>query len=122
MFQIVSEGRVVGMVDKPRFIKYKPESNCFVQTDKENAQGVAVMGQAYNLPGHKEIIGCPDAIILEKDGFEILFGNSVKIAKVEEDGLIVSDALIDLDETVNEKITELQDALIELDNKLYEGE
>ena len=115
MYQIITDGKIVGLVDQLRYIKINPTSGALVQANgPEDAQGIAVCGTPYNLLGHNEIPDAVECIAVEKDGFEILFQTGVKLDQVEEDGLIVSDAVFELDNTTNEKITELQDAVFEL--------
>ena len=122
MYQVITDGKVVGLVDRLRYIKVNTKTGALVQANgPEDAQGIAIQGTPYNLLGHSEIPGAPQAIAVEKDGFEILFEKGVKLDRVEEDGIVISDALFDLDETVNTKLTEIQDAIFELDNKIYEG-
>ena len=54
MYILTSEGERT-LCDEPRYIKVNPNSGCFIQAGLEDAQGVAVLGTPYNLPGHTEI-------------------------------------------------------------------
>jgi hypothetical protein len=121
MYQIITNGKIVGLVDSLRYIKVNPTSGAFVQADgPEDAQGIAVNGTPYNLLGHNEISGAPECIAVEKDGFSILFQKGVELDQVKDDSLLISDALFELDESTNEKIVELQDAVMELASSLEE--
>ena len=66
MFKIinVNNGSIVGSTETPHFIK-KSSSGCYIQTDEENAQGVAYENAAYNLQG-RDGIGVEDTVLLVK--------------------------------------------------------
>lgn len=53
MFQIIKDGEIIAIVESPRFIS-KSENGSFVQTDEENAKGIAVNGVPYNLSWNQE--------------------------------------------------------------------
>ena len=55
MYVLTSEGERLIFCEEPRYIKINPNSGCFIQASFEDAQGVAVLSQPYNLPGHTEI-------------------------------------------------------------------
>ena len=73
---IVSNGELVGVCDKPRFVMKNPKSGAYIQTTEENAEGIAVRGTLFNINGKEIIPDAPMAIIREMDGFEMLFDNS----------------------------------------------
>lgn len=56
MYVITSDGERVALCEAPRYIKVNPVSGCYIQADMTEAQGIAVLGQPYNLPGHTEIM------------------------------------------------------------------
>ena len=64
MFKIINtkDGTEIGSTETPRFIK-KKSTGCYIQTDKQNAQGVAYKGTAYNLQG-RDGIGADDTVLL----------------------------------------------------------
>ena len=65
MYRVVklNGGIEIGITEKPYYIKKKASSGAFIPTDKENAQGIAFKGEAYNLQG-KDGIGVDDTVIL----------------------------------------------------------
>ena len=66
MFKIINvkDGKAIGSTEMPRFIK-KSSAGCYIQTDEENAQGVAYENAAYNLQG-RDGIGVEDTVLLVK--------------------------------------------------------
>ena len=102
MYEIISEGQIVSLCDKPCFIKLKPSTGCFIEATAEDEQGVSAGGKPYNLSGHTEItvitydeetetsetIPAPVADVREVDGGEVAFKEGVRIndneVKIEE--------------------------------------
>lgn len=56
MYIITSQNERIALCEAPRYIKVNPQNGCFIQTQETDAQGIAVMGNPYNLPGHTEIM------------------------------------------------------------------
>ena len=97
MYEIISEGQIVSLCDKPRFIKVKPSTGCFIEATVEDAQGVSAGGKPYNLSGHTEItvtnydeetetsetVPAPVADVREVDSGEVAFKEGVRIGKNE---------------------------------------
>ena len=56
MFKIINtkNGTEIGSTENPRYIK-KKDTGCYIQTDRQNAQGIAYKGAAYNLQGRDGI-------------------------------------------------------------------
>ena len=55
MYRLKVNDERLTFCEEPRYIKVNPTSGCFIQATPEDAQGIAVFGQPYNLPGHTEI-------------------------------------------------------------------
>ena len=94
MFKIINtkDGSTIGSTEKLQFIKKKNSTGCYVQTDEENAQGVAYLGTAYNIQG-KDGVGADDTVILiEYDAGTEADKNSAAIAENSAaiDNLIVT--------------------------------
>lgn len=68
MYILTSNGERIGLCSGPRYIKVNPNSGCFVQTQESDAQGIAFNSEAYNLPGHTEIMR--DVFVLTPGGEE----------------------------------------------------
>lgn len=97
MYEIISEGQIVSLCDKPRYIKLKPSTGCFIEATAEDAQGVSAGGKAYNLSGHTEITvtnydeetetsetdPAPVAVVREVDGGEVAFREGARIGENE---------------------------------------
>lgn len=84
MYQIISGGAVVAVCDAPRYIRKNPTSGSFVECPAEWAEGVAVGGAAYNLPGRSHIPGAAEAVVRPVDGGEIIFRTEKEVAAVGE--------------------------------------
>ena len=94
MFKIINtkDGSTIGSTEKLQFIKKKNSTGCYVQTDEENAQGVAYLGTAYNIQG-KDGVGADDTVILiEYDAGTEADKNSAAIAENSAaiDSLVIS--------------------------------
>lgn len=70
MYAVVKGGAVIGIVEKPRFIK-KTEDGVFVETSEGDAQGIALNSTPYNLPGG-EMEGLETVDINEVNGGEYI--------------------------------------------------
>lgn len=97
MYRIISGGKVIALCDAPRYVKVKKESGAFIQCDKDEAEGVAVAGEVYNLEGRATIENAPEAQISVVDG-----------------GLMVFDGYVDKNKYASE-MTALENALCEID-------
>ncbi len=94
MYKIIStkDGSTVGSTEKLYFIKKKESTGCYIQTDEQNAQGVAYLGTAYNIQG-RDGVGADDTVFLiEYDAGTEVDKNSAAIAENSAaiDNLIVS--------------------------------
>lgn len=68
MYKITkTDGADIGYTDSVIYIKIA-SNGCFIQTDKQNAIGVAYAGTPYNLFGHNEIPGVDEVMVVEQDG------------------------------------------------------
>lgn len=114
MFQLIdSAGEVVARVDKPRYIRQKP-NGVFVRCDEDDAEAIAVHGRRYSIWGRAPLPETDTVTIVEIDGAEVLSG----IERITEanSGSVANliDAAFDLD--VDREF--IIDALFELDKRL----
>lgn len=118
MHKIISNGEIIALCDVPRYIRRKAETGAYVEATAEDAQGIAVMGAPYNLPGHDEITStqladeetgetetviAPEAYAVEVDGGEIAFRQDERIAEVDETSTTGLMAVTDLYEELLDK-------------------
>lgn len=118
MVKIISEGATIALCDAPHYIRLKAETGAYVGATQEDAQGIAVLGEPYNLPGHDEItrtvlkneetsetetVTAPEAYVVEVDGGEISFAQDEKIAEVDEASTTGLIAVTDLYEELIKK-------------------
>lgn len=122
MVKIISEGKVIAICDEPKYIKVKPSTGVYIQTDEKHAQGIIVLGTLYNLPGHTEISGMlyneetkkeeniifPEAFPMEIDGGALLI-SEIKNLEGKTNNMLCN---IDID------LENIKDALCELDEKV----
>lgn len=68
MYKIINakDGTEIGSTENPRYIK-KKDTGCYIQTDRQNAQGIAYKGTAYNLQGRDGIDADDTVILIEYD-------------------------------------------------------
>lgn len=107
-----TERGLIGYADYPNYIKIKPSSGAYIQTDEAHAEGVAFRGTPYNLhnkPPMRE--GLRTVIVNETDGGEVIVN--------EVGGLEgrTGDVLCDLDASLEA----VKDALCELDEMIEGG-
>lgn len=79
MYAVISEGALVALCDKPRYVKINENTGLYVRAEKEDAIGISVNGKLYNLPGSSEIVDAPEAIVRDGDISEYVFSNRAKI-------------------------------------------
>lgn len=69
MYKIIKDGEVIGIVEKPRYIR--KVDGIYIQAEESEAQGVAVDSMPYNLPdGGME--GLETVTVSEVDGGEYI--------------------------------------------------
>ena len=127
MYILTSNGERIGLCSEPRYIKVNSNSGCFVQTQEADAQGIAVMGNPYNLPGHTEIMRdvfvptpggeegegtverqvAPEIEIQRVDSYEFLM-------ELEDTSIETEDAICELSVEHAAKITTVENAICEL--------
>lgn len=124
MYAIISEGKLISLCERPRYIT-RTEDGIFVEASEEEAIGLAVAGEPYNLPGHTEIEGAPEAWAQESDVGEYVFQNAVTIEQNANDTgsaiVTVQDAVCELDESTDSRMGALEDAICELDEIINGG-
>ncbi len=114
MIRIVNTatGDTVGYTEKARYIKLS-SAGIYVQTDEEHAEGIAYMGNPYNLRD-REGLGVEDTVMLiECDGGEILNLAEMAAGNIAS----IEDALCEQDETLEERLAAIEDALCEMDRE-----
>ena len=114
MIQIISTitGATIGYTEKPRFIKIS-SSGVFIQTDEENAQGIAYRSKPYNLRD-REGLGVEDTVML------IVVDSGTILTQAEQTAAAVTnleDALCEQDTSIEERLATIEDALCELDKE-----
>ena len=94
MYKIINikDGSTVGSTEKLYFIQKKESTGCYVQTDEQNAQGVAYLGTAYNIQGRNGVGADDTVILIEYDAGTESDKNSAAIAENSAaiDNLIVT--------------------------------
>ena len=84
-----TKGVELGVTEEVRYIRHC-DNGSFVRTDREDAVGVAWGGVPYNLLGHEEIEGADTVIVSETEIGEVL---DRRISELEE-ALCELDAII----------------------------
>lgn len=124
MYAILSGGTIIALCSKPRYVK-RNENNVYIEADATDAIGVSVNGQLYNINGGNAIADAPEAVVVQRDIFEYVFNNRVKIKKNEETTgsaiIEMENALCELDIAADEKLIVLENALCEIDSMINGG-
>lgn len=106
MYAIINNGEIKGFCDTPRYIRSK--NGIYVNTRKDNAEGVAIGGEAYRLE---------NTLIKEVDGSEVVFSESVKLKDAEDNIRTTEQEITDLEiESMEQEqaITDHDIAIMEL--------
>ena len=75
MYSITVDGEVIALCDKPRYVKIKKESESYIECSAEEALGISVDGELYNINYKTDIPDRPLAFISEKDNCTVVFKN-----------------------------------------------
>lgn len=125
MYAIFSNGALIALCDKPRYVKIKPETGVYVEAEETEAVGIAVSGSLYNLPGSDAIPDAPEAVVTQSDASEYVFRNRVRIEENEEtQGAAIigmEDALCEQDAANDVRMSAIEDAVCELDSIINGG-
>lgn len=71
MYAIVVQGEIIAMQDSPRYVKINPETGVNVECIREEAQGIAANGIAYNIRGGTTF-NTPEAEAKEIESGEVM--------------------------------------------------
>lgn len=125
MYAILSGGAMLALCDKPRYVRKNPESGAYVEAEKAEAEGLAVNGSLYNLPGSNAIPDAPEATVREQELCEVVFGNLARIEENEagtgEAIVRVENAMCEQDAANDERMSAIEDAVCELDAAINKG-
>lgn len=119
MYAIISNGNLVSLCEYPNYIKKNNRTGVYVSTDEEDAIGIAVCGNLYNINGNENIKDAPQAIVVEHDTSDFVFKNMITIEKNEDNHnntiAAIEDAMCEMDTLSSERLSSIEDALCELD-------
>lgn len=126
MYAIISQGELLALCDRPRYVKRHEESGVYVEAEKAEAIGIAVGGEVYNLPGGTAIPDAPEALAKEGEAAEYVFRNRARIIENEEAAnaafVAMEEAMCEMDSASEERLTAVEEALCELDSAANGGE
>lgn len=118
MYAILSEGQLIALCDKPRYVKIKEETGVYIEAEsKEDALALSVNGTLYNLIGKDNIPDAPEALVRDTSVSEYVFNNKIQINKNEAAAITIEDALCEQDSNIEERLAMIEDALCELDKE-----
>ena len=96
MYEVISQGARVALVETPRYIKVKPSTGAYIETDEGHAQGVAITGKGvYSLNG--KLKDLPRCEVRKVDGGEVVFEHDADLVVVHGSLLDIETALCELD-------------------------
>ncbi|MBO5501390.1 MAG: hypothetical protein J6J43_03525 [Oscillospiraceae bacterium] len=119
MYAILSNGELLALCEQPRYVK-RNQGGIFVEAPQEQAEGIAVGGEVYNLPGGSAIPDAPEALVQEAEAPEYVFRNRARIIENEETTgaaiIAMEEALCEMDNASEERLAAVEEALCELDS------
>jgi len=83
MYEIISGGVLIALCETPRYIKRKEKTGAYIEATAEDAEGIAVGGDIYNLPGGSAIEGAPEAAIRPAESGECIFRTQKEVEAVK---------------------------------------
>lgn len=91
MYKITKNGETIAVCETPLYIKVDPETGCYIEATAKGADGIAINGVPYSLPGH-DLNGQPKVDIQEINGGTLLLEDEKKISSNSEaiDNIIIS--------------------------------
>ena len=105
MFQITVDNKIFYTSSAPNYVKKKSSSGAWIPATKNDAEGLAFMGEIYSLPNKQPIENKPVAVVKEIDGGSIIFqvskqtaDNALKVVDIQE---ALCDLSIELEELKN---------------------
>jgi len=117
-------GALVLLTNKElHYIKYSTKNpGVLIQArTSEEAIGISIHGETYNINGGTELEGRPSAVIREvDDSAEYVFSANVKANEAGEGVTVVTSGLLELDENTSAEIAELREAILEIDASISE--
>ena len=121
MLKIVnkSTGEVIGYETEVRYVSYDANSGTSFQAyGAEDADGIAVRGELYNIGEEEKIPGAGFALIVEIEDGKFHTENREQAVENTDNIETMQGLIMDLDNTNSI----LQEALMELDNQVNGGE
>ena len=122
MYAVISDGVLLALCDKPRYVKMNEASGAYVEAEEAQAEGISVNGDLYNIGGGSAIPDAPQAVVTEGEVSEYVFLNRARIAENEESTntaiVEIEEALCELDTASTENATAVEDSLCELDEMI----
>ena len=98
MFQINVDNKIFYTSTAPNYVKKKLESGAWIKSSKDDAEGIAVLGEIYSLPNKPPIENKAVANVKEIDGGTIIFEMSNKTKDNALKVVDIQEALCDLSE------------------------
>lgn len=96
MYEVISEGKRVALVEMPRYIQVKPSTGIYIEADEKHAQGIAINDKGvYSLKGRLKDL--PECEVRKVDGGVVLLDHDDDLTSVHSSLLDIETALCEMD-------------------------
>lgn len=118
MYQIVKDGTIFGLIERPTYVQRLP-NGAYGLCGEAEATGIAYAGAVYHLDDRPRTGDTETILLIEVDGGELTYAQLQEITATKT---ATEDAICELDATSDERLTAIEDALCDLDTLLSGGE
>lgn len=98
MYRIIKDSEIIALCDDLRFVRKKESTGCYIRCSEDEADGIAIKGELYNLPGKNKIVDKPEVFIEKIDGGDFLFSDYVDKRVFSSEISALEDALCEIDQ------------------------
>ena len=84
MYRIIQDNKTIAFCNNPRYVKFKKDSNNWVESSSQDAQAVVINGKFYNLFNYNLIADAPLVSVQKTNNDDFLFSLNNDISLINE--------------------------------------